>query len=132
AFSADGRILACASIDTPSNWIETWDVATGSPQRKIDTHGKDVLSLAFSPDGRTLASGGDDKVIKLWNPQDGTEAGALRGHDASVSSLVFTRQGNLVSGSHDGSVKIWRSGSFDLLATMVWQQSGEWIVFTPE
>jgi len=132
AFSADSRILACASVDTPSNWIEMWDVATGSPLSTIDTHSKDVLSLAFSPDDRTLASAGDDKMIQLWNPEDGTAAGVLRGHDASISSLVFTKAGNLISGSHDGSVKIWRAGSLDLLATMVWEPSGEWIVFTPE
>ena len=132
AFSADGRILASANTDTPAGSIEMWDVATGSPTRRIDTHTKNLLSLAFSPDGRTLASGGDDRLITLWNFQDGTPIGALRGHEGAISSLVFAGNGMLVSGSHDGSVKIWGGAGLDLLATMAWEPDGEWIVFTPE
>jgi WD40 repeat protein len=132
AFSADGRILASATGDFPTDHIEMWDVATGSLVRTIEVPTRGILSLAFSPDNRTLASAGDDKIISLWNQDNGTQIGSLRGHDASVSSLVFTKEGTLLSGSHDGSVKIWRAGSFDLLATMAWQPSSEWIVFTPE
>jgi WD40 repeat protein len=131
AFSADGKILATASLGVPADMIELWDVGTATLLRKIDTQSKHIRSLAFSPDNRTLVSGGEDKVINLWNPADGTQIGALRGHDGWVTSLAFAAN-ILISGSGDGSVKIWRTGNFDLLATLVAEPSGEWIAFTPE
>jgi WD40 repeat protein len=133
AFSADGKILASSSLGVPTDTIELWDVATATLLRKIDARAKHIRSLVFSPDNGILASGSEDKIIKLWNPTDGVQFGALRGHDGWITALAFAAKGNiLVSGSSDGALKIWRTGSFDLLATLVAEPSGEWIAFTPE
>src|ERR1700687_3395091 len=80
-------------------------------------HESEVRSLAFSPDGKTLASGafgqrvkGDESVgvIKLWDLSTGKESATLTDHTASVEALVFTKDSkNLVSGSADNTVKVW-------------------------
>ena len=66
-----------------------------------------VRSVAFSPDGKTLASGGTDNTVRLWDVATGTEfGGPLNGHLQSVESVAFSRDGRLlVSGSNDSTVR---------------------------
>ncbi|MFM6370305.1 MAG: WD40 repeat domain-containing protein, partial [Dolichospermum sp.] len=69
-------------------------------------HSYSVNSLAYSPDGQTLASGSWDKTIKLWNARTGNLLQTL-GHSYSVNSLAYSPDGQtLASGS--GTIKIWR------------------------
>ena len=65
------------------------------------------MSLAFSPDGRTLAAGGY-RLIRLWDVQSGALLHTPEGHTSFVSSLGFSPDGRmLVSGSKDGSIRLW-------------------------
>jgi WD40 repeat protein len=67
-----------------------------------------VRGLAFSPDGKLLASGGDDWTVRLWRPATGEEVATLRGHTGRVSGVAFSANGAaLVSASLDGTVKEW-------------------------
>ena len=67
-----------------------------------------VISVSFSPDGKTLVSGSDDNTIKLWDVETGQEIRTLKGHDSFVTSVNFSPDGKtLVSGSWDKTIKLW-------------------------
>ena len=67
-----------------------------------------MFALAYSPDGRTLASTGKDQLVKLWDPVSGQERATLLGHGFAVSSVCFSRDGRLLaSSSWDGTVRLW-------------------------
>jgi len=70
-----------------------------------------VLSVAFSPDGQTLASGSDDTTVRLWQVSDGTLLRTLEGHTDTVLSVAFSPDGQtLASGSWDRTVRLWELG----------------------
>lgn len=76
--------------------------------RTLTRHTSTVTCVAFSPDGQTLASGSEDKTIKLWNLTTGQEVRTLSGHTDTVYSVAFSPNGQiLASGSTDKKIKIW-------------------------
>jgi hypothetical protein len=106
AFVPDWKVLATNGSDDGT--IRLWDVRTGSILGKLEGHTIDVDSVAFSPDGQTLASGGNDSTIRLWDVAGGNQLVDLRGHSSYVTSLAFSSDGQLLaSGSDDGTVCIW-------------------------
>ena len=75
----------------------------------LSGHSSDVVSVAFSPDGKTLASGSGDWTIKLWDVNSGKEIKTLAGHTDVVESVAFSFDGkNLASGSIDKTIKLWK------------------------
>ena len=78
-----------------------------------------VLSISFSPDGNTLASGCDDGTIRLWNVGTGDLRYTLKEHTDSVSSISYSPDGNtLASGCDDGTIRLWNVGTGDLRYTL--------------
>lgn len=108
AFSPDGSQFVVASGD---GWIRNWsvDAAPGTPPRRLYQHSSSVQSVMFDPTGDVLASGGDDTVIRLWDVTTQSIKAELRGHEASVADIAFSRDGQWLAsaGSRDNTVKLW-------------------------
>src|SRR5262249_18926380 len=96
--------LAAASLD---GMVQVWDVVRGRKRLAIRAHAGNARSVAFSPDGRILATGGSD-AVKLWDPATGEEKCMLTGQAQMTVDLVFSPNGKtLASGSWDKTVKLW-------------------------
>lgn len=101
----------CNYIATGSSDRTTrlWDLRDGNCVRVLHSDG-DVHALAFSPDGRTLACGGDSPVIDIWDIASGKRVKELKGHRSTVWSLDYSQEGAvLASGGADWRVCTWRA-----------------------
>ena len=65
--------------------VRLWDVETGEELRKMVTHTQDFRSIAFSPDGKTLAGATGDNAVYLWDVQTCALLRTLKGHTKSVN-----------------------------------------------
>ncbi|KAJ1677325.1 general transcription repressor, partial [Spiromyces aspiralis] len=109
-FSNDGQMLA-----TGCNRItKLWDVATGCQIATLceESHGKSsdlyIRSVCFSPDGKYLATGAEDRQIRVWNITTKTIYKKLEGHEQDIYSLDFSPDGaTIASGSGDRTVRLW-------------------------
>ncbi|MEM0979379.1 MAG: hypothetical protein AAGH78_03800, partial [Cyanobacteria bacterium P01_H01_bin.58] len=97
-------------------------------------HSARVFSVAFSPDGSTVASGSADNTIKLWNPADGSEVTTLKEHSAEVLSVAFSPDGRSVaSGSADNTIKLWNSEDGSEVTTLKGHSAEVFsVVFSPD
>jgi WD40 repeat protein len=105
AQTRDGRLLAvpCA------NNILLFDARTGMLIRTLTGHTSEAYRPAFSPDGKRLASGSEDSILRVWDVETGKEAfPALKEHKIWVWSVAYDPEGKrLVSADGGGTVKVW-------------------------
>ncbi|WP_448265284.1 protein kinase domain-containing protein [Nostoc sp. DSM 114159] len=86
----------------------------------LQGHENSVLSVAISPDGKTIASSGDDGTIKLWNLATGKLIASLKGHFQQVNVVVISPDGKLlVSASDDNTIKIWNLATRKQIRTLI-------------
>ncbi len=89
--------------------VKLWEAKTGKNTKTLKGHTGFVYSVAFGPDGKTLASGSFDKTIRLWDVASGKSTKALKGHTSVVFSVAFSPDGKtLASGSGDQTIKLWQ------------------------
>ena len=113
------HLLVGASEGVEDATVRLWDVVSGTLKATLKGHTSAIYSIAFSPDGMTVASGSDDETIKLWDVKTGKLKATLEGHTSSVFSVAFSPDGmTIASGSDDETIKLWDVKTGKLKATL--------------
>jgi WD40 repeat protein len=103
------RVAVGLDIASRPYRIGLFDTSSGQERANwaADMEGQTHV-LAFSPDGRRLAAGGDDKVVHIWDAATGKQLARCEGHTSKVLSIAFRQDGSrLVTAAHDGTVRQW-------------------------
>ena len=128
AFSPDGtRIVTGAPIywlkrsePEPNNdyTAKVWDAKSGQELLTLKGHSHNVHSVAFSPDGKRIATGSTNGT-KVWDAKSGQELLTLKGHSDDVNSVAFSPDGaRIVTGGADATAKVWDAKSGQELLTL--------------
>src|SRR5262249_22182665 len=123
AFSPDGKTVATgegvANSGVPTR-IRLWELVTGKEVRSFHDQSTDIYALVFTPDGKTLISGGRDGVLRFWDPTTGKQFREIRGTDESLGevwSLAVSPDGRTVA-TAAADVRLWNVATGKQLARL--------------
>jgi WD40 repeat protein len=114
--------------------VRLWDLADGRPLMSLLSPGGSSFGVAFSSDGKHIASGSWARTLTVWDTDKGQARHVLHGHGQPITSVAFTRDRNrLASCSTDGAVRIWEVRDGQLLATLLAHNHAmRALAFTPD
>jgi len=134
SFSPDGKFIVSAEMENGDriySGLKIWD-STGNLLRKAEGHGGHIISkVHFSQNGKyVLAVLGAD--INIWD-LDKNIIKVLRGHIDSVSDAVYTPDSkNIISGSEDGTIRVWNAETSDSFSSVAADNGAEWVSYTSD
>ncbi len=126
-YSPDGQTIAIRGAE---NTIELWDVRIGKHLKSLSGHEEpsalyeghpevSISSFAYSPDGKTIVSGGADKTVRLWDARTGENIKTLIGHTETVVAVAYSPDGDtIVSASRDKTVRLWDAHTKESINTL--------------
>src|SRR5207302_1763755 len=103
AFSADGRVATSAGQYAAgpqvrgAAGIKVWNALRDEPSRQLPGHPGGVICADFSPDGRRLVTGGQDKTVRLWDLTTGRELAKWQGEKDEVCSVAYSPDGKQIA-----------------------------------
>ncbi len=146
-YSPDGKTIATRGEEST---IELWNPHTGKHFKTLAGHEKPdtfyeghpdmpIASFAYSPDGKTIVSGGGDKTVRLWDAHTGENIRTLTGHTEAGLEVAYSPDGGtIVSASRDKTVRLWDintgeniktlTGHEDIITTVAYSPDGNTIV----
>ena len=126
AFSPDGKFLLAGSKQTGG--ARLWDLDRDTSLQLREDY---IYDVAFSLDGKTMLTGGVNKLVQLWN-FSGNIIRTFAGHSSAVLSVAFSPNGKyILSGSADYTSKLWDASTGKELATLIAIDATDWVVTTP-
>ena len=113
ALSPDARLVAIAGWRNNRGGTEIWDRKERRSLWALDTHSENASTVAFSPDGKLLATGSWDGTSRIWDPATGKELAVLIGHKAALLRCEFTPDSRtLATAGDDFTIKLWHMATF--------------------